>query len=1042
MKITDLSVTRSITASMIFVALIVLGIVGFSKMPLDLYPEIDFPVAVIMTDYPDVGPKEIESTVTRPLEESVAAINNVDTVTSVSKEGFSMVVIQFVWGTDMGLAVSDIRERVDITKGFLPEDVETPIVLKFDTSMIPVMVLSVSGPHSASYIREYAEDYLKSLFEQIDGVASAYVSGGMKNEVHVELIKNRLDAYGISIDRVVQILRTENMNIAGGDIDTPKKKYTLRTSGEFKNLDEIRGVVVTVKNGTPIYIRDIARVYEAPEERNEIVRLNGENGVVLRINKQSDKNTVLVARNIIKRLDEIKKTLPRGMGINVIFNTAEYIEMSIDNVVNNAVQGGIIAVLVVFLFLRNLRSALILGLSIPISIITTFIMMYFFDLSLNMMSMGGLAIGVGMLIDNSIVIMENIFKFRERGARPNEAARLGADEMAMAITASTLTTICVFIPFFFTEGLAGQLFQDMALTITFSLLCSLLVALTLIPMLTARFVGTLKVDHHGRWAFLNRVFSWSEGQIKGLETFYTRVIGWALDHRRRVVLYTGLAVACGLALLPLTGMEFMPEQDEGRLTFMAKLPVGTNLDTTEQTLVDIEKRVTRVLDRGEYRVVSVRAGYGTGFSAAFGETTDHSGKIEIRLVPKGQRKRSVNQLREALRKELTGVPGVTFNFTVQGSAGSRMMGMGGAQISVEVYGYDFERSRVYSNEIVNAIRDIPGVKDIDISREEGLPEKVVRINREKASKMGLNATIIANLIKDNVAGKVAGIYRKEGREYDINVRLRENDRRFIEDIRGIMVATPTGHQVPLGNIMEIDTSSGPVAIDRKKQERVTYINCKAEGRDLNSVVRDIQKKIDRLVKPPNFRVEIAGAFKDMRESFRDLALALLLAVILIYIIMASQFESFASPFIIMFSVPTLVFGVMLFLFLVGTTFNVITFMGVLMLSGIVVNNAIVLVDYTNILRARGHPLREALVEAGRTRLRPIMMTTFTTILALIPMALGLGEGAELSTPLAHTVIGGMSSSFIFTLIFIPVMYSLFESLKERIKKWNREKRYR
>ena len=509
MKITELSVKRPITAMMVFVALIVLGYVGYSKMPLDLLPDIEFPIVAVITEYEGVGPKEIESTVTRPLEESLAGINNIDTITSTSKEGMSMIRVQFVWGTDMSLAVSDIRERVDIVKKFLPDGIETPIVLKFDVSMMPIMVLSVSGSRDPSFLREYAEDNLKNMLEQIDGVASATVVGGQKREVRVELVKNRMEAYDIAIESVVGTVGLENMNVAGGDIKSPHRKYTLRTRGEFDSLDDIRSVVVAVRNNTPIYLKDVARVYEAPAERKEIVRLNGENGVVIRMNKQSDKNTVIVARNIMKQLEVIKKSLPSGMEITPIFNQAEYIERSIKNVIDNAWQGGLIAILVVFIMLRNIRSALILGLSIPVSIIATFIAMYYFDISLNMMSMGGLAIGVGMLIDNSIVILENVFRFREKGARPAEAAILGADEMAMAITASTLTNLCVFIPFFFTTGLAGQLFRQMALTITFSQLCSLLVALTLIPMMTSRFIRSITTRHTGRAAFLNTVFAWS-----------------------------------------------------------------------------------------------------------------------------------------------------------------------------------------------------------------------------------------------------------------------------------------------------------------------------------------------------------------------------------------------------------------------------------------------------------------------------------------------------------------------------------------------------
>ncbi|MDY6935656.1 MAG: efflux RND transporter permease subunit [Spirochaetota bacterium] len=1031
MKLSDLSVDRSITAIMIFVALVVLGIVSFSKIPLDLIPDIEFPIAVVITEYEGVGPKEIESTVTRPIEENLSRINNVETVISESKEGISMVRIEFTWGTDMGLAISDIRERLDITKKFLPEDIETPIVIKFDVSMMPIMVLSLSGNRDNAWLREFAEDSVKNLIEQVDGVASAVVSGGEINEVHVELIKNRMDAYNITIDSVLSILRYENMNVAGGNIESINKKFTLRTRGEFENLDDIENVVVAVKNNTPIYLKDIARVFEAPAERKEILRLNGENGVSLRVNKQSDKNTVIVARSILSQLEKVRSTLPKGIEISPMFNEADFIENAITSVVDNAILGGIIAVFVVFIFLRSIRSSIILGLSIPISMIATFIVMYYFDLTLNMMSMGGLAIGVGMLIDNSIVILENIFRFREKGARPKEAAKLGADEMAMAITASTLTTICVFIPFLFTEGITNQLFKEMSLTISFSLLSSLVIALTLIPMLTSRFIKSVKVEHSGRFTIINRIYVWSEEKFNILEGFYSIAIEWALNNRKKVVLFTLIAIVIGAILLPIAGMEFMPDQDRAMLTFEASLPVGTNLDTTESVLKLVEKRMLGVLKKEEYRALSIRAGYGTGFAAAFAGTTDHTAKVETRLVMKVDRERHVNEIREAARNALADIPGVTFNFSAR-SAGESAFGMGGAQIVIEIYGYDLEESARFTSEIYNSIKDIKGLADIDISREEGLPEHVIRINRDKASKMGLNAAIVSNLIKNNVAGKVASRYRKKGKEYDIMVRLRDEDRKTIDDIENIWVNTPVGVTVPLGNIIDINSESGPVTIERRKQERVTYINCKAEGRALNEVVGDIQERISRIPKPTNFYVHIGGAYEDMQESFRDLTLALILAIILIYIIMASQFESFLSPFIIMFTIPTVIFGVMVFLFLTGTTFNVVSFIGVLMLAGIVVNNAIVLVDYANILKARGMSVREALIEAGKKRLRPIMMTTFTTIFALLPLAMGLGEASEMMRQLSMSVIGGMSSSFIFTLIFLPVVYSLFDTLTERV----------
>lgn len=1029
MKLTDISVNRSVTSIMLSVALIILGLVSVRKMPLDLYPDIEFPMAMILTEYSDVGPKEIETNVTRVIEESVSSVNNVEKIFSTSQEGLSLIRIQFTWGNDMALAIADIREKLDMIKNYLPDGIEQPIVLKFDTSMLPIMVLGVKSTKNLSEIREYAEDNIKNLLEQVDGVASSQVWGGYENEIKIELNKNRMDAYRLSIDQIVNLLRMENMNVAGGDIKTPLREYTLRTMGEFTNLNEISNLVVTVKDTTPVYLKDIATVREAPAERKDIQRLNSQNSVSMVIYRQSDKNTVLVAQRVLEKIKDINPGLPPGMEVVPIFNSADYIEKSISSVINNAIVGGIIAILVVFIFLRNFRASIILGLAIPISIIATFIVMYYFDFTLNMMSMGGLAIGVGMLIDNSIVILENIFRFRERGARPNEASKLGADEMAMAITASTLTTICVFLPFLFTEGMASQLFRQMALTISFSLLCSLLIALTLIPTLTSRYIKTIHSKRHKRFRFVDKIFEWSEKRFAGLEELYGRIIRWSLVHRRRVVLYSAGAVVFALLLLPITGMEFMPESNENRITYLAELPIGTNLDTTEEMMKEIEKKLFTILDENEYVAVNVRAGAGEGFAAAFGGTQNHSGEVEIFLRPQKYLKRSVPEIRSAIREGMKGFPGVTFNFNVS----HRAFG-GGADIAVEVYGYNIEQSNRFTKEIYSAIKDVPGLVDVNISRKEGFPEKVIRVNREKASKMGLNASVVANIVKNNMAGITATMYRKAGKELDVFVRLREEDRQNIDNLLGLLITTPAGKAVPLGNIVDVETGSGPTNVERKNQERVVYINCKAEGRPLNSVVDDIQERIDKLVKPTNFSIDITGAYEDMQETFRDLILAIILAVALIYIIMASQFESLWAPFIIMFTIPTMLFGVMVFLFLTGTTFNVISFMGLLMLSGIVVNNGIVLIDYTNILRARGLDLKEALVEAGTKRLRPIMMTTFTTILGLLPMALSRGEGSELSAPLARAVLGGLSSSFIFTLVFLPVVYSLLEQLRNKIKR--------
>ncbi len=585
------------------------------------------------------------------------------------------------------------------------------------------------------------------------------------------------------------------------------------------------------------------------------------------------------------------------------------------------------------------------------------------------------------------------------------------------------------MPFLFTQGLAGQLFKQMALTISFSLFASIFVALTLVPMMSAHFIKDLHPKHEGKFAFMAKISNWSEAKLKFIEEEYSIGIKWALQNRKKVILIVVGATVFGLLLLIPTGMEFLPEQDEGRIAFRAQLPIGTNLTTTTEAALKIEEIVKNTVKPGEMRMIRTYAGRGEGFIAAFSGGADNVASYELMLVPLSKRSRKTYEIRKALRAALDGkVPGVTMNFNIQSGAFG-----GGAPITIEVYGHDFDKSAEFVKEIEAAIKDVPGLKDTTVSREDGLPEKVISINRDKASKMGLNASVIANIIKNSFAGKVATTYRYGGDEYDINVQFQASDRKTIDDIKNITVKTPLGVMVPLGNIIDITSTEGPGKIQHKKQQRVTYINCQAEGRALNAVVADVQKKIDMIVKPKNFHIVITGAFEDMKETFTDLALALILAIILVYIIMAMQFESLGSPFVVIFTIPTLAFGVMVFLFLTGTTFNVVSFMGVLMLAGIVVNNAIVLVDYTNILVARGSNVFDALIEAGRRRLRPILMTTLTTIFGLVPMALGIGEGSELTKPLARAVIGGMSSSFLFTLFFIPVVYIMFEEFKTKLR---------
>ncbi len=1013
MGLPNLSTSRPITFLMLFIAILAVGVVSLSSISIDLYPDIDFPTVTVVTTYEGVSPEDIETLITKPIEESVASVEDVDEVSSASREGLSVVTVKFKWGKDMDIASLDVREAVDFVKPYLPDDSDEPFIFKFSTSAMPIVFLGLGGDYTLSEIKKISEDQVEPRLERIQGVAAVYTQGGREREIHVYADDEKLKAYGLSLDQLVYALSVENVRVPGGRIEQGRSDFLIRTSGEFGSVREIADVVVSRAQGSPVYLKDVALVEDAFADRAEELRLGGRPGVMVMVQKQSTANTVEVADRVKKALPEIEKAL--DVKFVTFMDSAKYIERSIGNLRTVALQGAALAVIVLLLFLRNIPSTLIIATSIPVSVITTFIVMRFFNVTLNMISMGGLALGIGMLVDSSIVVLENIFRQRERGLTRKEAAVYGASEVGNAITASVLTTVAVFLPVVFVPGIAGILFRDMALTVVFALLCSLFVALSLIPLLASKLLSVNRKKGPGRK---------TTGKLGGA---YEAVLLWSLRHRKTTLAIATVIFILSMSLVRYVGVEFTPASEPGEFQLTVEMPVGTRLDVTEQATIDAETIIRREVP--EIQSMFARIGQGTGFGAIFGGAGSHMGRLWFQVAPLNERDRSDEEIRLALRQPLLQVPGAKVYFSAD--AFSEMM-FGGARLAVEIYGEDLKVARDLAVAIRDTMEAIYGATDVRISRQEGKPESRIIIDEDKAARFGLSVSSIANSVQTAIMGAVAGQYREGGKEYTIRVRLPEEDRQSLEDVMDVLIPTPMGTPVPLSALGVMEVTGGPVEIERKGQQRLISVTGNLTGeRDLGSVVGELREKLAAIAVPPDFVAEIAGEAQEVAESFRWLGLALLGAVFLVYMVMASQFESLRHPFIIMFSLPLSFIGVAWMLFLTGTTLSINSFIGVIVLAGIVVNNAILLVDYTNLLRERGMELEEAVMTAARTRRRPILMTAFTTILAMTPMALGLGEGSELNSPMARAVIGGLATSTFLTLVIIPVVYMSFERFSER-----------
>lgn len=1025
MGLSSLAVKRPVTTIMVVLVIVLLGIISLAGLPIDLFPEIEVPVAIVMTSYTGAGPQEIESLVTKRIEEAIATVGNIDTVNSVSSEGNSIVIAQFNTGTDMNFATLEMREKVDLIKGALPDDATQPMVLKIDPNSMPIMEIALSTKGDLAGLQTLAEDTIRQRFERIEGVASVGIGGGIVEEIEILVDQNSLSTYGLSINHLNQLISSANINLPGGTVKKGNQEFVVRVVGEFHSIDEIRNMPITLPTGEIISLRDIADVSLINKEITNISRANGQDSISISIQKQSGKNTVKVADLINKEIEKTRQDYP-NINIDVVVDNSIMIKDSINNVINNVIIGAILAVIILYIFLKSIRTTLIIGLSIPISLIASFILLYFNGITLNMMTLGGLALAVGMLVDSAIVVLENIYRYGYEGYSKEEAAIKGAGEVGMAIVASTLTTIAVFLPITFIDGMIGILFKDFALTVTLSLGASLLVSLTLIPMLSSKMLivdsGEGKSKKKKKLDFIYKAL---DGGMERIEERYKKLLIWGISHRKTVIIISIIIFIGSMASLATVGMEFFPSMDEGSISIGIKLPLGSRVNDVNEVAEIIEEKLTAI-DEIDILFTSV----GSSASVMSNSSGSNSGSISITLVKLKERNRSTVEVTEEIRGLMKDIAGA--EITVGESSTSAMSG-GSDPISIKIKGDKLEVLEEISNDFKEIIESVEGTREVKMSLGDAVSEVEVLVNKENTAAYGLTTGQVVTAIRAGVTGTTATKFKDEGEEIDVVIRASGNLKEKLSNFEQMDILTPSGENIPLSQVAELSMEKGPIQINRERQERLVTVSSKIVGRDLRSVTLDIDKKLEEYEFPDGYYYDIGGENKDMMEAFSQMILALGLAIALIYMIMAAQFESLIHPFIILCTIPLAFAGGALGLFITGTPLGVTAFIGVIMLAGIVVNNGIVLVDYINILIAEGKEMREAIIIAGPVRLRPILMTTLTTVLGLVPLALGIGEGAETQAPMAIVVIGGLVLSTVLTLVFVPTLYTIFEDLASWVK---------
>ena len=1027
MSIYGNAVKKPITTIMIFLAVIVFGIYSLVNLPIDLYPEIEFPAITVFTTYGGASASDIETNISEPIEDALNTIDNLKQIQSVSRDNISVVTLEFEYETDLSEAANDIRDALSFVEDELPEDAEKPMIFKFSSSMMPIAMFAITADKSYEGIEKTLEEKIINPLNRIEGIGSISLMGTPIREVDIQINPRKLEAYNLTVEQIGSILQAENLNMPTGNIKMGQLNYPLRVEGEFKKSDVIKNIVLGNYNGQAIYLKDVASVRDSIKEMTIDEKINGKQGVRMMIMKQSGANTVKIAKEVNEKMVALEKDLPSDIKIHSIFDSSEFIKGSINNLTKTLMFALLFVTLVVLLFLGRWRATFIIVLTIPISLIVSFIFLHLTGSSINIISLSALSIAIGMVVDDAIVVLENIAKHIDRGSSPREAAIYATNEVWLAVIVTTLTVVAVFFPMTMIGGMTGVLFRQLGWIVTITVTTSTLAAITLTPMLSSKMLKLIsRKSGEKKFSYNNIILP----AFDKLDNWYGRALKWSLHHKRLITLVSFLIFFGSLFLAGRLGTEFMPQTDEGRISLEVELQPGTRVEKT----TELARKIDKILDKiPEVDLVSTSAGTdeNAGMIAIFMSTGSNIINYTIRLTDLEERERSVWDIAEELRTELAQLPAVmNYNITFGSSA------MAGTTVDVEIYGYDLEKTTLLANSVADKLKNIKGARDIQISREKAKPELRVDLDREKMSAVGLNTAMVSTALYNRVAGLTASQFREDGEEYDIVIRFKEEFRNSISDLENIALQTTSGKVVRLGEIGTIKEYWAPPNIERKRRERIVTVSATPYKTSLGELAKNMQAEIDKMDVPKDVLVEIGGAYEDQQDSFKDLAMLLLLSLVLVYLVMASQFESLKMPFIIMFSIPFAFTGVILALYFTNTTLSVIAGLGAIMLVGIVVKNAIVLVDYINLMRDRGYELDTAIVESGKSRLRPVLMTALTTILGMLPLALSTGEGSEIWSPMGISVIGGLVFSTIITMIIVPVIYRIFASKGERDKKKN------
>ena len=1017
MSLYESAVKRPIMTALVFVAIAILGLFSLTKLPIYLYPDIETNTIMVMTAYPGASAEDIETNLTRPLENALNAVEDLKHMSSQSKENISLITLEFEYGNDIDDLTNDVRDKLDMVESALPDAAENPIIFKFSTDMMPIVILSVQADESMPALYKILDDAVATPLARVDGVGSVSISGAPKREIQVYVDPNKLEAYNLTVEAISGIIGAENMNMPGGSFDIGSDTYALRVEGEFTDASQMNNLVVGHYNGQTIYLKDVARVNDSIEERAQEAYNEGVQGAMIVIQKQSGANSVQISDAVVASIPELQKNLPKDVKLGVIVDTSDNIRNTINSLFETILYAILFVTIVVFIFLGRWRATMIVVITIPLSLIAAFIYLLIADSSLNIISLSALTIAIGMVVDDAIVVLENVTTHIERGSDPKQAAVHGTNEVAISVIASTLTLICVFFPLTMIEGMTGVLFKELGWMVTIIMIVSTTIALTLTPMLCSQM---LRLHKRRNKLFLRCYEPISRG-LDAFDRFYGRLLSWATSHRKSMVTICVLFFVGSIGLTRFIGSEFMPVSDNSRVTATLEMPIGTRTELTRALSMDLQSRWRELFP--EITKISFTVGQADTDNtfASLNTNGSYVANFNIRLCDPDERDRNLTEICDLMRKDLAeNYPELKKAQVNLGGGGG---GMGGqTTVDFEIYGYDFTTSDTIANYLSSKLRNIKGCTEVRISRGDYLPEYQVDFDREKLALYGLNLSTASMYLRNRINGSTASLYREDGDEYDIKVMYAPEFRTSIADIENILIYNNQGKAVRVKDVGRVVERFNPPTIERKDRSRINTVTAIVSGAPMNEVVAAAQKEIDLMDMPAGFNIELAGSYEDQQDSFRDLSMLMVLIILLVYVVMAAQFESLKYPFLIMLSIPFALSGIIIALAATGGTLNMMSMMGGIMLIGIVVKNGIVLIDYISLNRERGMSIRRAVILGGESRLRPVIMTTLTTILGMVPMAINHGEGSEMWRPMAWAVIGGLTVSTVLTLLLIPTLY--------------------